>query len=485
MPEESISRWNSESEGEDTLNQQVYLRKVEIFFHNDNEQHRTWPRDMFPYSSDQVKLQAIVWATLDGDNETGEPYAFWPGADPENPYEYFQNDGFYCCPGRGVAGNGRVNMEQARPDMHPMSSVPDLETWRIQRLPEDPEVAVWPSDWPHPEFVWQKLVYVTTLTGATNPRPYYYDDPEDLTPDQSSHGWTVTWPNGLAAGTHRFKVVVSLDDQEVSCPVNNTERNAGCSLHLSIREANIVGPETAVQQRARDELPHPLPDPDPNVVELLRWISIFLGVPYQVGGKWFGGKSPGGRSTLVNAGQGYQGYGLDCTGLPSAGGILANMGWGTTYPQWRRSTHRQGNPVPSYPMWDHWNNWVWRSGRRRWVREEGSFEEWFSRRVLGFVQPGDMIDTGNPEGEFNHIRVVYRVISRDTEDAEVDIIEASSSEEGKVRIERRRLRDVLSRNQKYGLWRPHTGEDSPFPEPGSSEPEHVESPTPESSTSGS
>ncbi|MDI7259573.1 MAG: hypothetical protein QME90_06605 [Thermodesulfobacteriota bacterium] len=483
MPEENISRWNRDSEGIDTLSQQIYLRKVEIFFHNDNEQDRTWPRDMFPYSSDQVKLQAIVWATLDGGNETGEPYAFWPGADPENPYEYFRNDGLYCCPCRGVAGNGRVNMEQARPDMNPFGSVPNLESWRIQRLPEDVEVAVWPSDWPHPEFAWFKLAYKTTLTGANDPRPYYYDEPEDITPDQDSHGWTVTWPNGLAAGTHRFAVRVTLDDQEVSCPVNNTERNAGCSLHLCIREANIQEPEAALQQCAHNELPHPLPDPDPNVVEFLRWTSIFLGVPYEVGGKWFGGKSPGARSTQVNAGQGYQGYGLDCTGLPSAAGILVNMGWGTTYPQWRRSTHRQGNPVPSYPLWDQWNNWVWRSGRRRWVREGGNFENWFSRRVLGFVQPGDLIDTGNPEGDFNHIRIVYRVVSRDTEDAEVEIIEASSSEEGKVRIEQRSLSDVLSGRQKYGLWRPHIGEDCPFPEPTSSEPEEIESPTPETSGS--
>lgn len=436
---------------------------------------------MFPYSSDRIKLQAIVWATLDPDNRAGNPYAFGPGANSENPEERFPNDGFYCCPGRGVPGNGRVNIEQARPDMHPFGSVPNLEPWRIQRLPVEMGVALWPSDWPHPEFVWQKLIYRTTCTGANDPRPYYYDNPEDITPDQDSHGWTITYANGLPAGTHRFAIRVTLDDQEVCCPLNDTERNAGCSLHLCVREANIPEPDIEVHQRARLELPHPLPDPDPNIVEFLRWASIFLEVPYEVGGKWFGGKSPGGRNIQVESGQGYQGYGIDCTGLPSAAGILANMGWGTTFPQWRRSTHRQGNPVPSYPLYDHWNNWVWRSRRRRWVREQGNFENWFSRLVLGFVQPGDLIDTGNPDGDFNHIRMIYRVLSRSPENAEVEIIEASSSEEGKVRIEQRTLGEVLSGQQRYGLWRPHTGEEAPFPEPRNAEPQAIESSASETS----
>ena len=81
--------------GDNTENPQVYLRKVEIVFHNDNPQERSWPRDMFPFSSDPVTLQAIVWATEDESDQVGQPYAFWPDCDPTNPYEGFTDDGFY------------------------------------------------------------------------------------------------------------------------------------------------------------------------------------------------------------------------------------------------------------------------------------------------------------------------------------------------------------------------------------------------------
>lgn len=447
--------------------ERVFLRRVELFFHNDSQEGQNWPRDMFPFSSDPITVQAIVWATTDESDSTGQPYAFWPGCNPTNPYEYFNNDGYYCCLGRGIPGDGRIDRQQARPDIHRPRNfvVPGLEIWRNHRLDSALTVQLWPNDrWPYPQFTWNELPYETTRCSATAPRPYYYSSPTSLSPASGSEGWALRWTaaaegsDSLSAGIHRLGVVVQLGEDRVTCPRNDAERDAGCALHLPVREGILAGPDANVQQLAAQNLPHPLPDSDPAVVELLRWASIFLEAPYEVGGKWFGGKSTGGQSVNTDSAAGYQGYGLDCTGLPSTARALLDQAWGNTYPEWRRSTHGQGNPLPGFPLYDRWNGWRWTAAR--WVRQPGGAFNQFTRDVLGYVQPGDVIDTGSEHCRVNHIRLIYRVIERTPADrptdATVDIIEAASSEAGKVRIESgvpvSRLVDAEP-NQ-YGLWRP-------------------------------
>ena len=93
--------------------------------------------------------------------------------------------------------------------------------------------------------------------------------------------------------------------------------------------------------------------------------------------------------------------------------------------------------------------------------------------VLAYVQPGDFFDSG-PNSELNHIRFVYAVGERDfSGDAQIRIIEASSSEAGRVRFDpssgTMSLRDCLTQGRNgYGLWRPcaqHPTTD-PFATPG-------------------
>lgn len=65
----------------------------------------------------------------------------------------------------------------------------------------------------------------------------------------------------------------------------------------------------------------------------VEWISTYELEPYEWGGEGFGGyDSP---DTCVGGGDGYEGYGIDCSGLVSCGAHRAGYNWGTA---WRQTT---------------------------------------------------------------------------------------------------------------------------------------------------
>ena len=454
----------------------VYLRRIEIVYENIHSSEASWPRNFFPCTRDGLALQAVVWATEDSGDRQGSPYTFWRGC---GDGDTLPNDSqLLCSMGRGPVGNERLNtrdaLRRARPDLFDRRSflTPSLDVWRSHLLPASFPVAAWPSAWPFPTFAWHELAYSTRTSGARDPRPYYYENSSALETAPGSNGWFVAVPPyGFDAGAHRFSASAGLNGVHVSCPADATEQNRGLVLQACIRETDIQRPDAAVHQQLTAEHPDwQVPDTGAWTTEWLRWMSAFLNTPYEVGGKWFGGLSPGGRSTNVAASTGYDGYGIDCTGLPSTARAILDGGWGDSFPEWRRTTYAQNNPIPALPLYDHWNDWQW--SPRRWVRRAGRFER-FTQEIARFVQPGDFLDTGNPDGPINHVRTVYRVVERDRSgDTWIEIIEASSSEAGKVRTTRQTTRSgdplllleaLTNSATQYGLWRPLTTHPSSDP----------------------
>jgi len=69
-----------------------------------------------------------------------------------------------------------------------------------------------------------------------------------------------------------------------------------------------------------------------NIPAPLRWLFCYLYEPYEWGGHWFGGRDSEGE--YRGGGSGYQGYGIDCSGLVSCGARWARYNW----PGWRYYT---------------------------------------------------------------------------------------------------------------------------------------------------
>lgn len=62
----------------------------------------------------------------------------------------------------------------------------------------------------------------------------------------------------------------------------------------------------------------------------LRWVHTYKDEPYEYGGHWFGGLT---SDQWVGGELGYQGYGIDCSGLVSCGARWAEYGWSP----WRKN----------------------------------------------------------------------------------------------------------------------------------------------------
>jgi hypothetical protein len=250
----------------------------------------------------------------------------------------------------------------------------------------------------------------TTPTGSANqPRDYSYRFRDIPEAEVTAEGWAYvrTFP----AGTRRFRVKVKLPAQTVGSrhrPATDWYPSTsggfvrlGRSVHMCVREGNLPESVPAAMQR------------------FVRWATAFLEVPYEVGGHFIGGR----EATAAGHPDGYDGCGLDCTGLLSIAGFLAEFGWSP----WRRSTRAQNRPPP-------------------FTLVQNPID----------VQPGDVLD--RPD----HVRIVYDVqpSPSDPNDRQVRVIEASSSAAGKVRMtDWGSIRDMVRGRYAapYDVIRPDTG----------------------------
>ncbi len=469
---------------------QPIVHRVEIFAHNESAAGQSGLQDWFqaiaPFSSDTVKLQAIVWASEDG---SAQPYAYPNG---------FQNTGQYYCVCRGRPGqSGSSSIRDIRPDFWLGSGPPlmqgtrqlsgrTLQGFDKHHLPgpgdEDSfSILDWPSNWAHPQFVWEEVTYQAPSAGIQENRPYSYRFTGGTThsPTDGSNGWTVT--TQLPAGVHRIRVKVTAryhrppadrgSARERSWP-RQRDISSGYALHVMVREANIQEPDLNLpspQGRAPAQSP-----PESIVTDYLQWMTAFLNVPYEYGGYWIGGRSGTGGNQ-----DGYEGYGLDCTGLAAAAGYATGMRWGEGGPReaWRVQTHggldRQTRtrpvtmpyPVPSQLIWDPWNNWT-EQGNGLWEHQgqKNPAPDVPDDLLLGImVQPGDTLSSG-PGARNGHLRTILEVLDRTSTnhtDARVRIIEASTSA-GNVRTAETTLRTALGNDgTRYGLWRPVLSQGAP------------------------
>ena len=67
--------------------------------------------------------------------------------------------------------------------------------------------------------------------------------------------------------------------------------------------------------------------PDTRRTDYTNWLFAYLGVPYEYGGTWFGGKK---SNNWVLQGD-YRGYGIDCSALVSNAAKWAGYNWNTGY----------------------------------------------------------------------------------------------------------------------------------------------------------
>jgi cell wall-associated NlpC family hydrolase len=94
--------------------------------------------------------------------------------------------------------------------------------------------------------------------------------------------------------------------------------------------------ELALRISVREQATWVSPNPDDRKRQFVEWLSSFLDVPYEWGGHWYGGRAddkpqrsdgtlyyPDRQRVYYPGDAGYQGYGVDCSGLVYAAGLLA------------------------------------------------------------------------------------------------------------------------------------------------------------------
>jgi hypothetical protein len=186
-------------------------------------------------------------------------------------------------------------------------TAPTLEQHLNNKKPEkddlfknlaDKRIKQWPYYWPEPEFKWEKMEHKGSppLQGTDSSRNYWYEN--ESFSQISGWGSNIT---SIEEGATRYRVSVKIPGREQVV----SSRDKEYALRLSVGDADY--------------------GTDANGTEFLRYVSGFLGIPYEWGGHWYGGKEGNG----VGQKSGYEGYGTDCSGLVSAAAYLAGYSWAT------------------------------------------------------------------------------------------------------------------------------------------------------------
>jgi hypothetical protein len=365
----------------------VEVDRIELYYHNDTPGvmpagQRVAETAMFPLDNHSVTLQAVIWArpVTPGSPRDFEPY--W-----DRPQTTIgDSDRYYCL------GRQRPDIRSQGGSGYSGGNAPNLDDWRQQRLPQGTEVRHWPQNWPAPTFEWEELVHCAGSSDDEHNRTYTYERRPVTEIDQRTPetGWSVR--RSFGAGMRRFRVAVRgcttesepTDSHELtSC--SDDDLAAGRALMLPIRFSSVP--------QARDN--------SATLREMLRWATMFLGVPYEWGGHWFGGRT----GTTAGGPGAYDGYGIDCSGLVSAAAWLAGIRWSP----WRRGS-------ASFPGTNL-------TGNNRSTVESGDI-----------VWERDDPATAPHEG---HVRIVWERLSEGAStDPRITCIESSGSARGVARFPR-------------------------------------------------
>lgn len=401
---------------------EAIVDRVELYYRNEtfSEANRLKPvkdefgvsdRNLVPLDVDRVKLYAVVWAKLSGDEEF-RPYC---GDGFDNDGNFF-NVGAEFGPGMGedsTQGFGE------KPSANPEFKIGLMRRARLD--PDVPKLLRWP--WQDLEFKWREVFYKATsrmiLVDKTDEdgtvtkvskkhRTYKYAAQEAIDAVTETDGWTLVLPmtesGRLPAGTRRFRVTAKLPDDMrksrrrgrggklKSCGDKNVEK--GFALRLSVRMAAV--PTFSVKNDADGIGPR-----SKELQEMLRWMTAFLDTPYENGGMWFGGLAK------VDDPQksGYQGHGMDCNGSISSAALLAGVEW--------PDMEVAGETI-SWPDNWHRNTFVKGNHKHRFPGVQVSRNE---------LRPGDLLDKLNR----SHVRLVWRLWDDPVKGRMVSWIESSGS----------------------------------------------------------
>ena len=263
------------------------LTKVGIYYQHDSALSG-YPG--YPTTDTPVTIRAIVWAK-DIPNGVEKPYTQenWAAGSWNNP---------------GVDG-ATVNFNP-----------------QAQSLPA---ISEWPNNWPQIDFEW-KVLFNQANTKNTTGYNKNYEEKEYGNPFWSG-GWG--YDNTLPRGTWRFKVKAILnkgtpEEQSVDSLISNNNNLAKeYATRVSVLDNNlsvIYG------------------------LNYLKWLTVYLAVPYEWGGHWFGGK----EGQNVGGADTYDDYGIDCSGLVSNGARWAGFNWGS---YWRATTRSLADGLPGDPTY--------------------------------------------------------------------------------------------------------------------------------------
>ncbi len=348
----------------------VYPRPERAYLIYRNE---SAPMNAYPFENENLALWVVIQAS-DGEYYTGTPY------DPNNRGVWFSNDGRWLITGTDGRSEGG---ESAHFDSRG-------QAWVIDR-----PVREW---WgPELRINWYELSHqvdreVQLTRRQCGRRALYYIYPPYGNPslrDPNGNpvrnlGWGVRNVR-LSAGTHRFQVRVSWQDQQgrrqvVASPgptpgdwrrPNEDDQNINWNLTWSQNcdEQNELAVRISVRRVA-------------NWVQTerkrryLEWLTSFLEVPYEWGGHWYGGRADGTDDT-IREDPGYHGYGTDCSGLVSAGARWAGYNWGRGQYPWRTNC-------------------------------TGLMDPWYTRpQTIENMEPGDIL---NDPG--SHVVTIYQIVRR-------------------------------------------------------------------------
>jgi hypothetical protein len=236
----------------------------------------------YPYTnSDAFKTRAVVWATCGTqgtycDLDFDESLGWWFDPGSEGPLE------------------------------GPMSSGP----------PDTPfftdVVSGWPGNWPSLSIEWTLMYQVASASDGYHNRVYSYPVGRQTVYYPNHSEWGDDNRTYNAPGLHRFRATATMHPG-TSWAQSVTSRNKELAFDIRPRYAISAA---GTEQRNR----------------YVEWISANLSEPYEWGGHYFGGYDSAGA--YAGGGSGYDGYGIDCSGLVSLGARRAGYNW----PSWRQPT---------------------------------------------------------------------------------------------------------------------------------------------------
>jgi len=300
------------------LNAQLHVEidKVRVYYRNLTERARA-----YPFTTDTVALRAIVWV------RTRQGYYAFCGMGFRNSSSgWFENDGYWFA--TGTDGDPIIWNEDSLP-----------------RLDAAQRVYRWPGGMLH--FSWYRLTHsvdseqnlsfkqtdfkCTCNNRAEHIHRYYYYPPFT----SLSIGWgTDALPVALGTSRYAVRVIWWVRGQRRvvaspapapgryqspnPSPVNwdltwsqNCDEREEYPVRISVRNGEIDNSWQA----------------DPLRRSYLQWLTSCLGVPYEWGGRWYGGKAEDVRGDASGYDNAYNGYGFDCVGVVNAAAKRAGYNW--------------------------------------------------------------------------------------------------------------------------------------------------------------